>query len=172
MTTASGPCSLSGPAARSAHPIRRWALLLSAWLPAAVLVLAGVAKMDNPFQTALFLNSIFELPVSSGIFLARGLGAVEAAIGLALAARARSLLPAVLALAMFSSFAGLLGRLLLSKGGAVNCGCFGDLWGGIASRHQRYQLYFDIGVVALLFAHILLIHDKGTPRQTVDAPAT
>lgn len=91
-------------------------------LIAALLVLAGVAKLRAPAAAAVVL---FRLGLPSSTGLVRGVGLAEVALGTACLLAPGPLTAALLALA-YACFAAVVAALARSASGAVPCGCFGE----------------------------------------------
>lgn len=129
----------------------------SAGVPACVLLLAGVAKLCDPFLAGLFIHSTMYLPLPAAFVLARVLAVGELAVGATLIACAGfSVLPAFVAVGLYTIFVGLLVRLIVSFPNAASCGCFGDLFSGAGQHHLSAQCALDVFMATLLVIHILL----------------
>jgi hypothetical protein len=137
--------------------LARSAALLTAFVPAFVLALAGIAKLNDPFLAGVFLRNVLHLRLHYAIWAARGLGAVEILVAVAMVAlMMRSILPVLVGIALYASFAGLLLRLLLTERNAATCGCFGDLFSGPGQQHFWGQFTLDIVLATMLVARVLL----------------
>lgn len=144
-------------ARRATSWVRAATLVITASAPAVVLMVAGTAKLGDPFRAALFVNSTLAVPLSDAIPLARGLAAAEILVAvMMIALLGRSVLPALVGVGLFAAFAGLLVRLLLTQPSAVSCGCFGNLWGGFGERRLWLQAAVDAFLVLTLALHIRL----------------
>jgi Methylamine utilisation protein MauE len=129
-------------------------------VPAAVLVVAGVAKLRSPAAAGEALRAA-GLP--SGSVPARVVGAAEAAAGAAvLAAPSRPAL--VLAAALYAALAWFAMRLLRPAAEAASCGCF-----GADAPPSRVHVLFDAGA-ALLLAAAALAPPPGIPALAGRAP--
>ena len=145
------------------------ALIASAAVPAFVLVLAGIAKLNDPYLAGLFLNSTLNVPLTTAFTLARILAVFEIVAGTALVACvARSVIPALAAIGLYAVFVGLLIRLLVSHRYAATCGCFGDLFSGAGQHHLAAQCSLDIVLMTLLVIHLLIGHRAAAPRPPPD----
>ena len=129
-------------------------------VPAAVLVVAGVAKLRAPAAAASALRSA-GLPAGRGP--ARAVGAVEVLVGAAaLALPSRPAL--ALAAALYAALAWFAVRLLRSPAAVESCGCFG----GDAPPSRVHALY-DAGA-ALLMALAALSPPPGVAELAARAP--
>lgn len=132
-------------------------LLVSGGVPAFVLVLAGVAKLGDPFLAGLFLRFTLHLPLPVAFDAARGLALAEIVVGLAIAACiGRSVVPALAGVGLYAVFVGLLARLLATQPNAATCGCFGDLFSGAGQHHLTGQCTLDVLLATLLIVHVIL----------------
>jgi hypothetical protein len=132
-------------------------LIISAAVPALILLLAGAAKLDDPFPAALFLRSVFGVPFSTAVSLTKWLATAElAAAATLLLCLGRSRIPAFVATGLFSLFIGLLLRLLLTQPNASTCGCFGNLFGDLWPGSLWMQCAFDVIPLALSITHVLV----------------
>jgi Methylamine utilisation protein MauE len=114
-------------------------------VPAAVLVVAGVAKLRAPASAAAALRAA-GLP--SGRPLARAVGAAEVAAGTAaLAVPSRPAL--ALAAALYAALACVAVRLLRAAD-LASCGCF-----GVDAPPSRVHVLFDAGAALVLAAAAL-----------------
>lgn|GEM_PF-4673837 len=140
-------------------------------IPAFVLVLAGLAKLHDPFLAGRFLHCTLNLPVSIAFYAARGLGACEVAVGLGVLLKmGRWSWPGLVGLGLYAAFSGLLIRLLLTERSAWTCGCFGDLFSGVGQRHLALQCVFDLVMAGLLAVHVVLSRKAAAAR--VGGPLT
>jgi hypothetical protein len=117
---------------------------LAACFLGAVLLLAAYAKAIDPHGFALRLR---DMPVWSAIAYPGALViiAFEAGLGAALLAGSRHPLVLLLTNGTFLLFVGIVVWQLLRPGGAVTCGCFGQL----LERTPRQALYEDVGFATL-----------------------
>jgi uncharacterized membrane protein YphA (DoxX/SURF4 family) len=128
-------------------------------VPAAVLVVAGVAKLRAPASAAAALHAA-GLP--SGRLPARAVGAVEMVAGATvLVAPSRPAL--ALAAALYAALAWFAVRLLRAAG-VTSCGCF-----GADAPPSRVHVLFD-AVAALLMAAAALSPPPAVPALAVRAP--
>lgn len=146
----------------------------SASVPACVLLLAGVAKLCDPFLAGLFIHSAMYVPLPTAFVLARTLAVGELAVGATLIGCAGvSTAPALVAIGLYAVFVGLLVRLIVSFPNAASCGCFGDLFSGAGQHHLSAQCTLDVFMATLLVIHILLLRTRharvgaasGAPRK-------
>jgi Methylamine utilisation protein MauE len=93
------------------------------WALGFVLLLSGTGKLRHPLPAALAMAG-FGLGGRRRTAAARALGAVELALGVALAGRLALPLALAITTALFVAFAALLARALL-RGERFPCGCFG-----------------------------------------------
>jgi hypothetical protein len=120
-----------------------------------VLMAAGIAKVRDPFLAARFLNALFAVSFSDAVQITYVLAWFEVALSIALAcALLRSRVPALLALALFGTFIGLLLRLVMMHPNAATCGCFGSLFQFFPPAATWTQLRFDILICACLAANV------------------
>lgn len=99
------------------------------WVGAALLLLAGVAKIRRPVANADAL-AMSGFPSSAGT--ARALGAGEVLLGAVVLATGSLLAAGALGLA-YLAFAVVAGRLL--RAGASSCGCFGEVDAPLSRIH-------------------------------------
>jgi hypothetical protein len=129
-------------------------------VPAAVLVVAGVAKLRAPAAAgdALRAAGLPGVPAA-----ARTIGAVEALVGgAALTVPSRpALVPAA---ALYAALAWFAVRLLRSPDAVASCGCF-----GADAPPSRAHALFDAGA-ALLMALAALSPPPGIPALAARAP--
>jgi hypothetical protein len=129
-------------------------------VPAAVLVVAGVAKLRSPAAAASALRSA-GLP--SGRGRARAVGAVEVLVGAsALALPSRPSL--ALAAALYAALAWFAVRLLRLPDAVESCGCFGG-----DAPPSRVHAVYDAGA-ALLIALAALSPPPGVAELAARAP--
>jgi uncharacterized membrane protein YphA (DoxX/SURF4 family) len=112
-------------------------------VPAAVLVVAGVAKLRSPRAAS---GALTAAGLPAGSVPARAVGAVEALTGAAvLAEPSRPSL--ALAAALYAALAWFAARLLRSSAEVASCGCF-----GADAPPSRLHAVFDAGAAVLLAA--------------------
>lgn len=131
--------------------------VLSAFIPAFIFVLAGLAKTIDPYWLAAFLVTSFRLPATRAFFAARVVGLLEILVGVSLCALlGRSRAPAAIGVALSAFFGGLLTRLLLAKANLATCGCFGSLFNEFARTSLWWQVALDGFLAASLATHLWL----------------
>ena len=148
---------------------RTAAALLAAGVPAFVLVLAGLAKLRDPFLAGIFIHYTLNMSLPTALLMARVLAGAELIVGTAVLLLAgRSAVPALAGVGLYALFVGLLLRLLMTQRSAATCGCFGDLWTGPGQRHLRLQCTLDVIMATLLVIHLLLARRGSAPAQRAE----
>lgn len=105
-------------------------------IAAGVLAVGGALKLVDPAATRTMLTAL-RLP--SGAWVARGLGLVELAAGLAALIAGGPVAAAAVA-GLYLVFAGVAGSLMRADGAAASCGCFGRLSAPASWIHVAFDL--------------------------------
>src|SRR5690606_15135713 len=113
-----------------------------AHLAAAVLVLSGVAKLRQP---AALLAPLRQLRLPARRPVARAIGAAEVVVGLAVLASSHVATAAALAI-LWGAL--LVAAAVLTRRGAVDCGCFGAASRPVGPTHLAFNALFTAAAVA------------------------
>jgi Methylamine utilisation protein MauE len=130
------------------------------WVPAAVLVVAGLGKIGAP---AAAVEAMRAAGLPAGVTAARAVGAVEAGLGL-LALAAPSARVLILTAALYALLAAFAVRLLRAGDGVASCGCF-----GADGPPSRLHAGFDV-LAALALAASAAAPPPGLLGLAVRAP--
>lgn len=132
------------------------AQILSAVIPCFSFSLAGIARLSDPFDAALFIKNALDLSLTTAYMVARGIGGIELLLGIGIAlAIGRSKVPAYLAMCLLAFFVGLLIRVINLAPEASTCGCFGSLMGETFQTDLWTQVKTHLALAAVLLVHIL-----------------
>lgn len=135
------------------------------------LATAGVSKLLDPTDALVFMQTGFNIPVSSGVWIIRGLALCELALGLLLAyGNGRWVWPAHACLVLVGGFIGMLIAVHLRHPNvALHCGCFGALQAPIGGKSILSHLRLDAALVAILAAYIGLLSLQRYRQRTIAA---
>lgn len=128
---------------------------------AALLAIAGAGKVARPDATRVALR---RGGVPSSTLVARGLGAVEVAIGVAAIALGGPI-PAMATAAAYLGFAWFAHRLDRASQGTADCGCFGSSSAPVGTLHVVVNL-----AIAAVCAAAAVTDPVGIAAATTDTP--
>jgi hypothetical protein len=132
-------------------------LVITVALPAFAFVLAGTAKLQDPFLGARFMSRAFWVRLDTGFLVVRVVALGELLVGSALCLwNGRSRLPAYAGLCLLAFFVGLLVNVAMSDPHAASCGCFGSLMGETLRRSLWTQAWIDLGLALFLTGNVIL----------------
>ncbi len=129
---------------------------VGALVPAIVFAFAGIVKLLDPFSLASFLSYALWLSFPRALTLAGWIAGFEVVLAACLCLFfGRSRIPAYAGLCLLAFFCGLLVEVLWRWPDMATCGCFGSLSVRSNPPTPRVQLAMDLGLMALLGAHLL-----------------
>lgn len=142
---------------RHVSRVRLSAAVLTAVIPCFVFILAGIAKLDDPYEASLFVSNALGIQLGTAHGIVRAIAVIELllAAGISLAI-GRNRIPAYLGLCLLAFFVGLLIRVINLAPNASSCGCFGSLLGERLRGRLWTQVEVDIGLMVLLSIHIFV----------------